>query len=290
MSALKIWRPFVPPIRWVGGKKRLMAMIKNHFPTQPFDRFYEPFMGGGAIFFNHGYQASECYVSDLCMPLMNMYEQLQENFHEVWQHIEEMKVDFDYNALREEFNLNKSGTAGFGDRILGAAQFIALNHTNYNGLYRENKKGGYNVPQGKKGKKDLGNKLDLSNISREQYWTAAARLDGCHIMTRDFLKWPQDWPRPGLGSLVFFDPPYLGEFSDYNADKFGEQQHRELRAQAEEFSKRGAYVIVCNSFNELTVSIFGTPTKVCGVERTVGNSLRGPATEAIYVYPPTKSA
>lgn len=270
-----------PPLRWVGGKGRLLGTLRRFLLKDPPQRYYEPFLGGGAMYFSWGYQASECYLADVCQPLILTYEALQHDFYAVEWKINELR-NVDYYEVRALFNQQKAEK--FPDPIYAAALFITLNHCGYNGVYRENSSGGYNVPQGKRGGGDKAVKLTLASWDRDAYWRAAARLEGARLQVCDFRQWPQDWPLPGLGSFVFVDSPYLAEFSQYNQEGFGEAEHRLLQAQCMEWSRRGAKVVVCNSNNALTHSIFGTPDHVVQVNRTVGNSLRGTATEAIYVF------
>lgn len=277
----------MPPFRWVGGKGRLLGTLETFLPAKPVRRYFEPFMGGGAFFYKYGHAATECYLSDVCAPLMNAYEWLQTDFESLRQLLEELKTA-DYYKIRESFNTNRAvgkqmGRA-FNNELRAAAEFIALNHMCFNGVYRENSKGEFNVPQGKKGSGAAARCVTLDSLYMDNLYKAAVMLDGCHMAACTFDKTPSHWPIPGLGDLEFLDPPYLAEYSQYNENGFGEAEHVALRAQVRDHVQRGATVILCNSNNALTRSIFGTPTHVVQVQRTVGNSLRGSATEAIYVF------
>lgn len=284
---MKITRTFLPPFRWVGGKGRLLGTLEKYLPTTPVRRYFEPFMGGGAFFFKYGHAATECYLSDVCAPLMNAYEWLQTDYAAVEQLLQELKA-LDYYQIRDEFNKNRvigrqMGRV-FNSELRAAAQFIALNHMCYNGVYRENSEGRFNVPHGKKGSGPTARPVTLDTLHMDNLHQAAVRLDGVQMAACAFNDTPDHWPLPGLGDLVFYDPPYLAEYSQYIQHGFGEEEHVTLRAQVAQCAHRGATVILCNSNNELTRSIFGTPTHVVQVQRTVGNSLRGSATEAIYVF------
>lgn len=269
-----------PIFRWVGGKGRLLGLIRSRFlPKQPPRRYFEPFLGGGALFFAWGHEATECFLSDICQPLMLAYEGLQESPDLVHGHIADLK-SLDYYEIRDKFNNHKLSM--FPDKPLSAALFIALNHMCFNGVYRENRHGGFNVPQGAKGPEKT--KLSLSTLDWNELLKAAALLTDVQQTTSSFTDWPIHWPLPGRGDVKFYDPPYLAEYNQYNQKGFGVTEHRMLHAQAQVEADRGCLVIVCNSNNELTRSIFGAPTHVVQVNRTVGHSLRGSATEAIYVY------
>lgn len=268
-----------PLFKWVGGKTKLLPHIDQYLPREA-NTYFEPMMGGGAVFFDYGgMRAQQVYLNDVNFPLMATYDALRTGFHEVRLRAMELQ-DLDYYELRQRFNQLKSQVPTQQPATL-AALFILVTHLCFNGLYRENRKGGFNTPQGRDSK---GRPYDVRFIDWERLEQGAQLLRNTTIESGSIFPWPTRWPRPGLGDVVFYDPPYFGEFSDYDASRFGELQHRQLHQQAQEWADAGATVIVCGSNNDWSWGIYGKPTTVIPVRRTVGASLRGDVTEALYVY------
>lgn len=276
-----------PPFRWVGGKTKLLPVIGKYLP-HTVNRYFEPMMGGGALFWHYGDVADQCFLNDINYPLMNAYAMLRDHFFDV--HCAAMAHDgVDYGALRCMFNEAKKvpvhileAPERLPDRVLLAAMFCMLMGTCFNGLYRENRAGGFNTPQGSDSKKNphKWNRVDWEGLKK-----AGKALRDATLSCGDFLTWP--WGNvelPGLGDVVFYDPPYFGEFSDYHSARFDRIGHSMLCDQAQAFARDGATVIVCGSNNQWSWSIYGKPTEVITVRRTVGASLRGDVTEALYVY------
>lgn len=273
-----------PLFKWVGGKTKLLPHILQFVPDDArhnaISNYFEPMMGGGALFFDWGAtSAQRCYLGDINYPLMATYDALRTGFHEVRLRAMELQ-DLPYDELRKMFNHEKQLIPTRKPATL-AALFILVTYLCFNGLYRENRKGGFNTPQGRDSK---GRPYDVRFIDWERLEQGAQLLGHAVIESGSIFPWPERWPRPGLEDVVFYDPPYFGEFSDYDASRFGELQHRQLHQQAQEWAEAGATVIVCGSNNDWSWRIYGKPTTVIPVRRTVGASLRGDVTEALYVY------
>lgn len=270
-----------PPFRWVGGKTKMLPFIAKYLPLS-INRYLEPMMGGGALYFDYGLSAKECYLLDINKPLMSAYIALRDEFNAVRQIVSNTYPSIEYDELRAVFNEEKKSSNKNVVRL--GSLFIALNHLCFNGVYRENLKGGFNVPRGDHGSGPTKRPRSLASIDWDHLELASGALAGTHLAIGSFTDWPAEWPHPGLGDVVFYDPPYAGEFSDYDAQRFTMDHHRQLHAQARAQAAAGATVIVCGSNNEWSWKIYGKPTEVVNVRRTVGNSLRGDATEALYVY------
>lgn len=278
-----------PPFRWVGGKTKMLPYIDKYLPGEAWgeyiniNRYFEPMMGGGALFFDYGDVAKECYLMDINKPLMSAYAALRDEFNAVHQIVSNTYPTIPYDELRAVFNEEKKSSNNNVVRL--GSLFIALNHLCFNGVYRENLGGGFNVPRGDHGSGPTKRPRQLSSIDWGALVQASLRLQSAKLAIGDCLTaWPAEWPQPGLGDVVFYDPPYAGEFSDYDAQRFTLDHHRALHAQGGAHAAAGATVIVCGSNNEWSWKIYGKPTEVVNVRRTVGNSLRGDATEALYVY------
>lgn len=268
-----------PPIRWAGGKTRFLPHLEPYLPISP-TRYFEPFVGGGALFFEYGHRAERAYLNDINKPLTMMYRCIGNG---QWDRVEEQLwslLETDYYVMREEFN-SKLDFPLIDDpwAIRMSALFIALNFLGYNGLWRTNRNGEYNVPVGKDSK---GVARKLTELDFDAFVTAATYLAKATITTESFNPWP--FPvRPEAGDIVFADPPYLDTFCAYDASGFNASHHAALFAQAKVWAGNGARVILCGENNEPTRAIYGEPTKVITLSRTIGQSNRKKAEEAIWV-------
>lgn len=275
-----------PLIKWTGGKTRLLPHILQYLPPLP-SNYFEPFAGGAALFFEYGHKAERAYLNDICGPLMDFYWYLPKAYTDIEESLRDL-VNVPYDQLRQEFNETKircdqlPHPQGNAEQV---ARFIALNYLCFNGVYRENKKGEFNCPVGRVGKKPGAPKClhDFGDERFEHLKRGAAYLHRAIITSKSFDPWPFDvWPEPG--DVVFFDPPYLKEYSQYNKSGFGMDEHEKLAEQAYSAATQGATVIVCGSNNDASRAIYGEPTKVVELSRTVGHSKRKKATECLWVY------
>lgn len=275
-----------PLLKWVGGKTRLLPQILPYLPELP-RRYFEPFVGGGALFFHYGHKAEKSFLNDICGPLMDFYWYLPRAYADIEESLRSM-VGIPYDQLRTEFNETKQRCdqlphpQGNAEQV---ARFIALNYLCFNGVYRENKKGGFNCPVGRVGKKP-GKPKTLHGFGEDKFEhlkKGASCLHRCEIKCRSFDPWPFS-ETPSEGDVVFIDSPYLKEFSQYNKSGFTAEDHKALNAQALAHAQNGATVIVCGSNNDASRAIYGEPTKVVELSRTVGHSKRKKATEALWVW------
>ena len=243
-----------PFLRWAGGKRRLTNTLIETFPKE-FDplkhRFFEPFIGGGALSFAVGDPNSEKYVSgdmltinDMNPELINTYKVVRDSVDEL---INELKIlskkvnSKNYYAIR--------GTIPRG-RISRAARFIYLNKTCYNGLWRVNSKGEFNVPFDKSSSANL--------FDEEVLKACSSRLKGAHIT---HLSFQESVSKAKKGDLVYFDPPYLplsatASFSAYSKEGFTEEDHQNLATTIDKLSQKGVFVLMSNSDTPLTRKIF----------------------------------
>jgi DNA adenine methylase len=275
MKTTTVWR-------WVGGKTRLLPDIKALLPpAEEVNNYFEVFCGGGALFFDYGWRCKgNKYLNDICQPLMATYSSLSnaEEFDVVQQELWDL-LENSYEEIRTEFNHLRREDGGIHG-LRGVALFIALNHLCFNGVWRENKNGGFNVPVGKNSK---GEPRLLTTLDFDKLEVAGKKLEGAVITAKSFNPWPF-LKGPGAGDVVFYDPPYLQEFSDYHKEGFCLELHKELAEQAKTWALHGTTVIVCGSNNEASWSVYGQPTKVIELQRTVGHSKRRKATEALYCF------
>ncbi|MEB8345872.1 Dam family site-specific DNA-(adenine-N6)-methyltransferase [Flavobacteriaceae bacterium KMM 6898] len=182
-----------PFLRWAGGKQKQLKQISPYFPNEDtVNTYFEPFIGGGTLFLNKDFKRS--YISDVNKHLINTYEKIKKNPERIYKEIqlEDGKIsESEYYKIRDEFNKNK-----YSYTYRQAANFILLNKSSFNGIFRVNKKGEYNVPFGE-AKPALPSINDLLNISK--------KLESSEIQSHTFER------INGLANqddLVYLDPPY----------------------------------------------------------------------------------
>ena len=231
-----------PFVKWAGGKGQLLPQLKLLLP-QEFNSYFEPFVGGGALYFSLD-NLEEAHINDINQVLVNIYRQLQQNVDEI---IRELKVleeeyltrsDEDRSTFfyekRSEYNTEKLG-------IRKTVLLLFLNRTCFNGLYRENSKGEFNVPFGKYKNPTICNEDNLRAISD--------KLQTTTITSTSYLEAVKGAKK---GDFLYFDPPYqplneTSSFTAYHQDGFTVKDQEDLRDLFVELDKRGCYVMLSNS-------------------------------------------
>lgn len=244
-----------PFLRWAGGKRRLTNLLIQAFP-QDFDpkvnKFFEPFIGGGALMLATGNKNAEMYIpgknlviNDSNPDLVIVYKVIKKQLPELLAELDKLSK----NLSKEEFERVRSSSPN--TNVARAARFIYLNKTCFNGLWRVNSSGQFNVPWGK-----LKNPLiyDASNLE-----ACRKRLTGAKITVGGFS---EAVTLAKKNDLVYFDPPYLplsasSSFSQYSKDNFGVRDHEELAETISRLTRKGVYVILSNSDTPETRRIFG---------------------------------
>ncbi len=242
-----------PFIKWVGGKRGLVSRLLPLFPSE-FENYHEPFLGGGAVFFelyNRGLlKDKKVFLSDINDELINAYLQVKENptklISELKKHKQEHSKDFYYltRSLDREANFKKISP------IKRAARFIYLNKTCFNGLYRVNSNGYFNVPMGS---------YKNPNIADEEViFNASEALQNATIKCQSFTNVLKD---AKSGDFVYFDPPYYplsktASFTAYSKDGFFEAEQIKLFEVSRELSARGCKVAQSNSDTEFINNLY----------------------------------
>ncbi len=224
-----------PLLRWAGGKTQLLPELLNLAPKE-FNVYHEPFVGGGALFF--ALNPKQARLSDLNSKLINVYRCVQNNVQEVIDHLRTFQKTSE--CFYEQRRLMNENTLSSPQDALGAARFIFLNKLCFNGLYRENASGGFNVPY-------AGNR----NVT----FLDEANLLECSIVLQKVELYTQGFEcvadRVVPGDFVYFDPPYVPvnatSFVDYTADGFGANEQLQLRDLARALKKDGVNVMLSNS-------------------------------------------
>jgi DNA adenine methylase len=223
----------------------MLSQLTHFFPSE-FDRYFEPFVGGGAVFFH--LQPREAYLSDANFELITTYRTIKENVHEL---VLELKKLQDEKLTSELYDKFKKKDPTKLSPIKCATRFIFLNKTCYNGLYRVNRKGEFNVPMGRYD--NMPTLFDETNLER-----VAKLLATVHIDLMDYEIAAQ---RARSGDLVYLDPPYLPEpgtngFTSYTKEAFTRADEEKLLKSFKELDRRGCLVMLSNSANDYVRSTF----------------------------------
>ncbi len=234
-----------PIVKWAGGKRRLASEIISHFPLE-FNSYIEPFLGGGAVFLK--LNPSRANISDANSGLINLYIHVRDHRSKLEESLTSLESNYNsltftaqealYYEIRERFNSE--------DRIgiAKARDFLFLNKTGFNGMYREAKAGNMNIPFGKKSTVKLFSKDNLLQVSNI--------LKGKKISGEDY-KIAVSRAKPG--DLIYLDPPYLpisstSSFTSYHSSDFKLAQQSELAAIIKDLDSRGVFIVLSNSFHE----------------------------------------
>ena len=233
--------PAAPFIKWAGGKRALIPDIARLFPEKV-DSYWEPFVGGGAVFFTFADRIERATLSDSNEELVIAYQTVKD-------HVEDL-----IEALREHERSHKADTRYYGivrkhepgDALAIAARFIYLNKTCFNGLYRVNKAGKFNVPKGSYKNPDICNADRLRAASKV--------LAKATIRVGDFDR----VTKPGEGDFLYCDPPYDDCFTLYQAGGFSGDDQARLRNAANTWRQSGADVLLSNSDTQTIRSLYAT--------------------------------
>lgn len=203
-----------PILKWAGGKTQMLNDLLPKVPSS-YDRYIEPFLGGGAMFF--ALQPENAIISDSNPELINMYRQVADHVDDVIQYLEH------YENTKERFYAVRSQRWEELPKSEAAARTIFLNKTCYNGLYRVNKKGEFNVPYGKY--------VNPKICDRDAVYAASSALKKAEILCGDYFFVLERHAKEG--DFIFLDPPYLpvSEYSDfkrYTKEQFYEEDHKIL--------------------------------------------------------------
>jgi DNA adenine methylase len=251
-------RPF---LKWVGGKTQLIPELEKRLPSTILDegvisRYVEPFLGGGALFFylKAHYEVEESFLLDVNPELIMAYRVVQKDHRNLVKILKEIETDHlemsedqrknNYYRIRDIYNQDRYET-DYEDYSSGwvkrTAYLIFLNKTGYNGLYRLNRSGEYNVPFGRYPNPTICDEANLQLVHEALQKTKLL----CADFTRasDFIK---------MTTLVYMDPPYrplssTSHFTDYSSNGFSEEDQKRLAHFYQDIDKQGSYILLSNS-------------------------------------------
>ena len=225
-------------IKWAGGKRQLLTQLKPFFPKK-IERYFEVFVGGGAVTFHiiKNYKPKYIFISDINEELINCYKVIKEDVEELIKLLKEYKKKHNkevYYEVRAEDPRLLSDTSRAG-------RFIYLNKTCFNGLYRVNSKGGFNVPIGSYKNPSIVMEKELREISK--------LLKDVEIKIMSFEEITKLTKK---GDFIYFDPPYYPlkkgkSFTTYTAGNFLEKEQEQLKKVFSKLNKKGCKVMLSNS-------------------------------------------
>jgi len=276
-------RPF---LKWAGGKTQLLPQFEALYPEAArVRRYLEPFLGSAAVFFQvrHLLRPRKAVLADGNDELINVYEAIQGNVSRVIRTLSKHKR----LHSKEHYYLTRSRQPRDLSPAERAARFIYLNKTCFNGLYRVNAGGGFNVPMGRYKDPPI---LDADNLR-----SVALSLQGVDLRVAHFRE-TLDYARKG--DFIYFDPPYhpvsrTASFTSYTRDSFGESDQEELAEIFAELSRRGCLGMLSNSDSPFIRGLYaGFAIRTVRARRSINSKAdrRGPVSEvAVLNYEPLAS-
>src|SRR6266568_379215 len=242
-----------PFVKWAGGKghllRYLVPLVAPHLSN-----YYEPFLGGGALFFsifNRGFPFT-AFLSDTNDDLITTYKVVKEKSVELIQHLESIQRQY-LNSTDKAAFYYRTRRSSPRDGIELAVRFLFLNKTCYNGLYRVNSAGDFNVPFGRYDQPRIVNEANILGVSR------ALNETNARIASVDYMGATKTCRK---GDFVYFDPPYdpaskTSAFTDYTPIGFDEQDQMELANRFAQLAERGCNVLLSNSDTHLIRKLYG---------------------------------
>lgn len=240
-----------PFIKWAGGKGQLIPIISNNLPAELRDnkikKYIEPFIGGGAVLFYllQNYDFEQIVINDINKDLINLYRIIKNEVTELITELKKISEEYTpldnesrkdyYYAIRDKYNEDSLG------KLKKSAYFIFLNKTCFNGLYRVNKSGEFNVPHGKYKNPLILDENNLLNVSK--------KLQNVQILNGDFEAIESYVDED---TFVYFDPPYrplntTSSFTSYQKNDFNDDEQRRLATFYHKLNNRGAKLMLSNS-------------------------------------------
>jgi DNA adenine methylase len=231
-----------PILKWAGGKSQLLDQLFKKVPNQ-FNKYIEPFFGGGALFF--ALNPRKTVISDSNPELINLYNIVSSNVNDLIKHLKTHKNDKDYFYEIRSLDWRTLSP------VEAASRTIFLNKTCFNGLYRVNRKGQFNVPFGNYANPNICDETSLIN--------ASVVLKNTNIICGDYKDILDKYAEEG--DLIFLDPPYLpvsqySDFKRYTKEQFYEEDQRELADYFQMLCEKGCYVVLTNSNHPLIHELY----------------------------------
>lgn len=229
-----------PFVKWAGGKRSLVPILKRYLPHETIGTYFEPFIGGGALFFALRSRIDKAVLSDMNIELMIAYKMIQRRPQDLLACLREHQQSHSHEYYYE---IRKEDPA---DPVQLAARFIYLNRTCYNGLYRVNQSGRFNVPLGKYQDPVIADETNIPVVSRA--------LQGVTLDWQPFKR-----IQPSARDFVYCDPPYDGTYDQYTDVRFAATEQESLAAKARVWSRQGVKVMLSNADTPLIRNLYRPP-------------------------------
>ena len=255
-----------PFVKWAGGKSQLIPQIIRLIPSK-FANYFEPFLGGGAVFFHIVMQNKNAFLSDINTDLINAYKVIRNHVEELITSLKYHQTEYNKSPKRYYYQLRDKTKVL--NKVENAARFITLNKTCYNGLYRVNKNGLFNVPIGRYKRPVICDAINLRKMS------IVLRQSGSYLGVTDYKKILVE--KAEKDDFVYLDPPFhpiskTANFTSYTNNGFTFEDQKELAIIFKELTKRGCKLLLSNSNTEeirRLYSDFSHLTDVAVVNRSI---------------------
>ena len=238
-----------PFTKWTGGKRQLLGELRSYMP-ETYGRYFEPFVGGGALFFDLA--PEQAVINDFNEELINAYRQIKNNPAELInlliKHKENNSKDY-YLALR---SADRDGRISRMTGVERAARILYMLRVDFNGLYRVNSKNQFNVPHGRYKNPKI---VDVDLLYQISEYLNENDIE---ILQTDFAEAVKD---AQTGDFVYFDPPYIplnetSSFTSYTHEGFSYEEQVRLRNTFKELTERGVYAMLSNSSSPLVEELY----------------------------------
>lgn len=239
-----------PFVKWAGGKRQLIPELTKHLPTK-FDTYYEPFLGGGALLFQLLYEKPDlkCHVSDLNPDLILSYVTIRDKIDDLIKSLKNHSDRYFKDSKSYYYSVREVNPKNQVEKV---ARLLFLNKTCFNGLYRVNSKGKFNVPLGR---------YSNPNIVQEENLRAVNQFllqNKIMIKCQDFSSTVE---KAKKGDFVYFDPPYqpvsrTANFTSYTNCNFNFNDLKRLAKVSNQLAKRGVNVLLSNSSSKQVLDLF----------------------------------
>lgn len=258
-----------PFVKWAGGKRQLLAELEKNFPKQ-FGTYFEPFLGGGALLFDLLAKKPnlKCSVSDLNSDLVLAYVTIRDKLGRLIESLENHSKNYHKDSTGYYYEVRKQEPKSQIEKV---SRLLFLNKTCFNGLYRVNSKGKFNVPLGRYTNPNIVNRENLTTVSK------FLQSDKIKISCRDFESILNDAKK---GDFVYFDPPYqpvsdTANFTSYTHRDFTEDDLQRLADLANQLNSKGSHVLLSNSNTKIVKKIFSSKkwkVKEIAVNRAINSN------------------
>ena len=238
-----------PFTKWTGGKRQLLGELRSYMP-ETYGRYFEPFVGGGALFFDLA--PEQAVINDFNEELINAYRQIKNNPAELINLLIKHKENNSKDYYLELRSADRDGRISRMTGVERAARILYMLRVDFNGLYRVNSKNQFNVPYGRYKNPKI---VDVDLLYQISEYLNENDIE---ILQTDFAEAIKD---AQTGDFVYFDPPYIplnetSSFTSYTHEGFSYEEQVRLRDTFKELTERGVYAMLSNSSNPLVEELY----------------------------------